>query len=180
MNTPNLARALDGSVALVLGVILLSAAVGCSPKVQSRRELSLGTNGTLVAAFDSQGRVHGLRHYNPDRSLKLSVDITYGKRDMQRLTVFEPRGHQVWETRYTSSSEIHGGRGSDVPSPGWEIRAESHSSGTPGDIHDTRSWYCGDDLLFRVHRTWPDDKGRVHYVVTGPSGVILFTNTYAK
>jgi hypothetical protein len=165
----------------VLAYLLLSAATGCSLReVQEHQEFSLGTNGTIIAVLDGQRRVRELRHYKPDQSLKLRVGITYRKRDMERLVVFDPRGHHMWESRFTSSSEASSGPGSEVPSPGWGIRETSDYSGAPGDVHDRRSWYCGDDLLFRVHRTWPDDRSRVYYEVTGPSGVLLFTNTYTE
>ena len=165
----------------LLAYMLLSVPTGCSLRdVQEHREFSLGTNGTIVAVLDAQRRVRELRHYKPDQSLKLRVRNTYGKRDMERLVVFDPQGHKVWESRFTSSSEISSGRGSEAPSPGWDIREDSDYSGAPGDVHDRRSWYCGDDLLFRVRRTWPDDRSRVYYEVTGPSGVLLFTNTYAE
>jgi hypothetical protein len=169
------------SIQALLGLIILSLTAGCSLKeTQVRREFSLGTNGSLVARFDTQRRVREFRQYRPDQSLKLRVDILYGKRDMQRLLVFDHRGHRVWKSDFTSDTESSTGRGSEVPSPGWEIRTESNWGGAPGDIHDTRSWFCGNDLLYRVHRTWPDDRSRVHYEVVGPSGVILFTNSYSE
>ncbi len=165
----------------VLALLIVCAVVGCSqPETEVRREFSLGTNGTLLATFDSQRRVRELRQFKPDQSLKLKISLIYGERDIQQLSVYDPQDRKVWESTFTSNSDSGSGRSSDVPSPGWEIRMQSDWSGMPGDIHDTRSWFCGDDLLYRVHRTWPDDRSRVFYSVTGPSGVILFTNTYTE
>jgi hypothetical protein len=169
------------SIETALALIIFGAlAGGCSLQKTVRREFSLGTNGTLIATFDPQRRVRALRQLNPDHSLKLRVDIVYGKRDIQRLLVFDSRGRQVWESVFTSNSVSSSGRGSGVPPRGWEIREESNWSGMPGDVHDTHSWFCGDELLYRVHRTWPDDRSRVYYEASGPSGVILFTNTYTE
>jgi len=162
-------------------LMVVSTIAGCSQlKTETRREFSLGTNGTLLATFDSQRRVRDLRQFNPDQSLKLKVSMIYAKRDIQHLLVFDPQGRKVWESTFTSNSDSGSGRSSDVPSPGWEIRMQSDWSGMPGDIHDIQSWFCGDGLLYRVHRTWPDDRSRVFYEITGPSGVILFTNTYIE
>jgi hypothetical protein len=166
---------------LVLAFLMACTIAGCfKPKMKVERKFSLGTNGTLLAAVDSQGRVQELRQFNPDQSLKLKVGLMYAERDIQQLLVFDSQGRKVWESNFTSGSISGSGRNSDLPSPGWEIRMQSDWSGRPGDIHDTVSWFCEDDLLYRVHRTWPDDRSRVRYEITGPSGVILFTNTYKE
>ena len=163
----------------VLALLIATTIAGCSHyKIEARREFSLGTNGTLLATFDSQRRVRELRQFNPDQSLKLEVRIIYAKRDMRQLLVFDPQGHKVSASIFTSYSDSFSGPSSGVPSPGWEIRVKNDWSGMPGDIHDTHSWFCGESLLYRVHRTWPDDRSHVFYEVTGPSGVVLFTNTY--
>jgi len=168
-------------VVFVLALLTVCTIAGCSrSKLEPRQEFSLGTNGALLVSFDSQRRVRELRHFKPDQSLKLKLSLIYAERDIQQLLVFDPQDRKVWESTFTSNSNSGSGRSSDVPSPGWEIRMQRDWSGMPGDIHDTRSWFCGDDLLYRVHRTWPDDRSRVLYEVTGPSGVILFTNTYMK
>ena len=162
---------------LVFGGLVESCS---TQKVAAHRSYMLGTNGTVEATFDEQRRVRELQQFNADHSLKLRVAIVYAKRDIKRLTVFDSKGWQVCATAFTSNTESNTGRGSDEPSPGWDIRTDSNWSGMPGDIHDTITWYCGDDLLYRLKRTWPDDRSHVYYEVTGPSGVILFTNTYLE
>ncbi len=163
----------------LLALILLGASAGCSPQeTLVRRKISLGTNGSIVVTSDSHQRVRELRQFKADRSLKLKVKITYAQRDIERLLVFDPHGQEVWHSVFASNSETSGGH--KVDSLGWEVREEGEWSGQRGEIHDSKSWFCGDELLYRVHRTWPDDRSRVHYEVSGPSGVLLFTNTYAE
>ena len=170
-----------GSGEFVLAFLIACTFAGCSqPKAEVRREFSLGTNGTLIATIDSHRRVRELRQFNPDQSLKLKVSLIYAERDIQQLLVFDPQGRKVWQSIFTSNTDSGSRRSSDVLSPGWDIRMQGDWSGRFGDIHDTRSWFCGDDLLYRVHRTWPDDRSRVLYEVSGPSGVLLFTNTYKE
>jgi hypothetical protein len=166
-------------IGLTLALILGGLAAGCSTRnSEAHKSISLATGGTLEATFDRQRRVQSFRQFNPDQSLKLSVAIVYIRRDIERLQVFDSKGREVCRSVFTSNSESSTGRGSDETSPGWDIRTEGNWSGMPGDIHDTISWFCGDDLLYRLKRTWPDDRSRVYYEVAGPSGVILFTNTY--
>ena len=166
----------------VLTVLVACALMaGCSlRKAPENREYSLGTNGTLVVAFDSQRRVRELRQFNRDGSPKLRAMLVYGTRDMQQFVVFDAKNREVAKTAFSAGSQSSTGRGSEIPSPGWDIRVESSWNGMPGDIHDTVSWFCTDQLLYRVRRTWPDDRSRVHYEITGPSGIILFTNSYIE
>jgi hypothetical protein len=169
----------------VIGLIGVGLIVGCSSlKIGRSQEYSAGSKGTFTATFDAKHRVHELRQFNADHSLKLKVGLEYGRRDLKRLTVFDSNDHKISRSVFASTSIIFSGRDSEIPSPGWEIRSDSSSSGMPGDIHDTISWYCigdgGEDLLYRVKRTWPDDRTRVYYEVAGPFGVILFTNTYTE
>jgi hypothetical protein len=166
---------------LVLTLIIVGFCASCSrPKAEAHRTYSVGTSGTVIVTCDGQQRVLEVRQFNPDQSLKLSITIIYAKRDIERLSVFDSKGRQVWRSVFTSSGASGRGRDSEVPSPGWDIRTEGNYSGVPGDIHNTTSWFCGDDLLYRLKRTWPDDRSRVYYEVAGPSGVILFTNSYSE
>jgi hypothetical protein len=158
---------------LVIGLAALAAS--CSAP---RREISLGTSGSLVVTFDSQQRVRSFSQFRADRSLKLKVKIDYGHRDINRLLVFASRRRQVWESKFTPGASSSCGSGEVAPGCG--VKAQQDWSGRPGDIHDTRSWLCGGEILYKVHRTWPDDRSRVHYEVTGPSGIVLYTNTYLE
>jgi hypothetical protein len=168
-------------VGLALTLVFGDLLVGCSTqKVAAHRSYMLGTNGTVEATFDERHRVRELQQFNTDHLLKLRVAIVYAKQDVKRLAVFDSTGRQVSATVFTANTESNTGRGSDEPSPGWDIREDRDWSGMPGEIHDTITWYCGDDLLYRLKRIWSDDRSRVYYEATGSSGVILFTNTYVE
>ena len=165
-------------IEFALTLALCGLLTDCSTQnLAKHKTYSLDKGGILETTFDKQRRVKEFRQFNEDQSLKLSVTIVYARRDIKQLSVFDSRGHQVWTSVFSSNSESTSGRSSDGPS-GWEVREDRNSSGMPGDVHDTISWFCGDDLLYRLKRTWPDDRSRVYYEVAGPSGVILFTNTY--
>ena len=165
----------------VLLAIVAGLLAGCMHhKTASAQKFSLGTNGSLLVSFDEQRRVQEFKQFYADGTLKLRVSIAYAERDAQRFTVFDSSDRKVWETTFTSFTESGSGRGSDVPDPGWEIRYRNDWSGMLGNVHDTRAWHCGADLLYRVHRSWPDDRSYVRYEVSGPTGIILFTNTYVE
>jgi hypothetical protein len=168
-------------IEFALTMALCGLLTDCSTQnLAKHKTYSLDKGGILEATFDKQRRVQEFRQFNADHSLKLSVTIVYARRDIKRLSVFDSKGRQVWVSVFTSNSESSTGRGSGEPSPGWDIREGGNWSGMPGNIYDTKSWYCDDDLLYRLKRTWPDDRSRIYYEVMGPSGVMLFTNTYVE
>jgi hypothetical protein len=120
------------SLTLVFGGFLM----GCSiPKVAAHRSYMLGTNGTVEATFDERHRVRELQQFNTDHSLKLRVAIIYAKRDVKRLAVFDSTGRQVSATVFTANTESNTGRGSDEPSPGWDIREDRDWSGKNQENH---------------------------------------------
>jgi hypothetical protein len=162
-------------------LIAATLVLGCSTrKAPEHREYSLGANGILAVAYDSEHRVRELRQLGPDGSPKLRVVLVYGNRDLQRFSVYDPKHQKVWESVFGAEGDGSSGRDSEVASPGWEIHYETAWSGVRGDIHDTRSWFCGEQLLYRIRRTWPDDRSRVYYEISGPTGLLLFTNTYVE
>lgn len=83
------------------------------------------------------------------------------------------------ETVFAPGKISSTGRNSETASPGREIMFRSDESGLPGDIWRDTSWRYDEGILYRVYQVWSDDRSRVDYQVTGPSGIILFTNTYS-
>ena len=93
------------------------------------------------------------------------------------VRVFDPAGNRLYETDFAPGTISSAGRNSETPSPGWEIMFRSDESGSPGDIWRDTSWRYDEGILYRVYQVWSDDRSRVDYQVTGPSGIILLTNT---
>jgi hypothetical protein len=153
----------------LLGAIMVWNA-GCAVCEGSPdKQYSLGTNGTFTVTFDRQGRPRELQLFKPDQSPKLKALLAYKERDLSRFTVFNPQNQKIWQGVFTAEGESEGGT---------KIHSNISWESSEGGLQDTVSWFCGGELLYRLKKSWPEDRSTVTYEATGPAGIILFTNTY--
>lgn len=166
-------RRLKITVAMAL-VLAVAIAWGLL-RIGRRAEFSLGKDGTLAVAYDFRRRVREFQQMYPGGRLKLRVEIDYSGRDIERFQVFDATGARANETVF-SATGVRASSAMMSPS----VRLESSSSSEPGDVRRDVSWFYGSDLLYRVKQRWADDRSRVDYEATGPSGIVLFTNRYVQ
>jgi hypothetical protein len=165
---------------LLVGVVLLLAGAIRWRMHASERRFTLGTNGTFVANFDKQNRVTEFRQLYPDGRLKLSAKLQYGHRDLRHIVIYDSEGECVQETTFNEASTTTSSGEFGRRSPDGQISYENRWSGTPGDINDIHTWSCSGGVLYRIMRRWHEDQSTVSYVVTGPSDIVLFTNSYRE
>lgn len=163
-------------VTVAMALVLAFAIAGGLLRYGRRTEFSLGKDGTLAVAYDFQRRVREFQQIYPDGRLKLRVEIDYKGRDIYRFQVFDAAGARANETVFSAT----GVKASSAMSSPCDIRLESSSSNEQGGVLRSVSWFDGSDLLYRVKQRWADDRSRVDYEATGPSGIVLFTNRYVQ